>query len=66
MAEPTVNGLLISAVTALSGIVTYLWKQHSDHYKELKADRDECISDREKLWKAMYSIHPASKEISEL
>lgn len=66
MAEPTVSGLLITAITTLSGVVTYLWKQHSDHYKELKENHDDCVNDRERLWKAMYSIHPASKDISEL
>ena len=50
----------------MAGVVTYLWKQHSDHYKELKENHDECVDDRQKLWKAMYSIHPASKDISEL
>ena len=66
MGDPTVNGLLIAAVTSLAGVVTYLWKQLSTHYKELKAEHRECVEDREKLWKAMYSIHPASKEIKEL
>jgi hypothetical protein len=66
MAEPTVSGLLVTAITTLAGVVTYLWKQNSDHYKELKSDHDECVSDRQKLWKALYSIHPACKEIKEL
>ncbi len=66
MADPTVNGLLIAAVTSLAGVVTYLWKQLSTHYSELKAEHRECVEDRERLWKAMYSIHPACKEIKEL
>ncbi len=66
MAEPTTNGLLIAAITTLAGVVTYLWKQLSSHYSELKSEHRECVEDRERLWKAMYSIHPASKEIKEL
>ncbi len=66
MADPTVNGLLIAAVTSLAGVVTYLWKQLSTHYSELKAEHRECVDDRQRLWKAMYSIHPACKEIKEL
>lgn len=65
MAEPTTSGLLIAAITTLAGVVTYLWKQLSSHYAELKAEHRECVEDRERLWKAMYSIHPASKEIKE-
>ena len=66
MAEPTTNGLLIAAITTLAGVVTYLWKQLSSHYAELKAEHKECVDDRERLWKAMYTIHPASKEIKEI
>jgi hypothetical protein len=66
MADPTVNGLLIAAVTSLAGVVTYLWKQLSNHYAELKAEHHECVDDREKLWKALYSIHPAAREVKEL
>jgi len=66
MTDPTVNGLLLTAITTLAGLVTYLWKQNMDHYKELRVDRDECIEDRERLWKALYAIHPAAKEIKEL
>lgn len=66
MTDPTVNGLLLAAVTSLGGVVAYLWKQLSAHYNELKEQHRECVEDREKLWKAMYSIHPAAKEIKEL
>ena len=66
MAEPTTSGLLIAAVTTLAGVVTYLWKQLPSHYAELKEEHRECVEDRERLWKAMYTIHPASKEIKEL
>lgn len=66
MAEPTTSGLLIAAVTTLAGVVTYLWKQLTSHYSELKEEHRECVEDRERLWKAMYTIHPASKEIKEL
>jgi hypothetical protein len=66
MAEPTTSGLLIAAVTTLAGVVTYLWKQLTSHYAELKEEHRECVEDRERLWKAMYTIHPASKEIKEL
>ena len=66
MGDPTVNGLLIAAVTSLAGVVTYLWKQLSNHYIELKAEHRECVEDREKLWKAMYSIHPFCKDKEEL
>ncbi len=66
MSDPTVNGLLIAAVTSLAGVVTYLWKQLSSHYAELKVSHEECVNDRQKLWKALYSIHPACKEIKDL
>jgi hypothetical protein len=76
MTDPTVNGILLSGITALAGVVTYLWRQitshyaelkdaHQKQYQELKADRDECIKDREELWKALYSIHPAARTIKE-
>jgi hypothetical protein len=64
MTDPTVNGLLIAAITTLGSVVAFLWKQLSDHYKELRSDRDECVEDRQRLWKALYQIHPASKEIN--
>ncbi len=54
MTDPTVNGLLLAAVTSLGGVVAYLWKQLSAHYSELKEQHNECVEDREKLWKAMY------------
>ena len=66
MADPTVNGLLLAGITSLGGVVAYLWTQLSAHYAELKAEHRECVEDRERLWKAMYSIHPACKEIKEL
>ena len=65
MTDPTVNGLLLAAVTSLGGVVAYLWKQLSAHYNELKEQHKECVDDRERLWKAMYAIHPACKEIKE-
>ena len=66
MTDPTVNGLLLAGITSLGGVVAYLWKQLSSHYSELKAEHRECVEDRQKLWKAMYSIHPACKDIDEL
>lgn len=66
MTDPTVNGLLIAGITSLAGVVAFLWKQLSSHYAELKEEHRECVEDRQKLWKAMYSIHPACKEIREL
>ena len=66
MTDPTVNGLLLAAITTLAGVVTYLWKQLTDNYKEIKVKADECEEDRQRLWRAMYSIHPACKEIKEL
>ena len=66
MTDPTVNGLLLAGITSLGGVVAYLWKQLSSHYSELKAEHRECVEDRQKLWKALYSIHPACKDIDEL
>ena len=64
LSDPTISGLLTGAVTALSGVIVYLWRQLSSHYAELKADHNECKKDREELWKAMYSIHPAAQRPS--
>jgi hypothetical protein len=73
MSDPTVSGLLITAVTSLGGVVVFLWKQISDSHKESKlrlkeseARHDECDDDRRKLWQALYAIHPAAKELKEI
>lgn len=73
METATVPGLLLGAVTSLAGVVVFLWKQLSDHnkeqketYKELQARHDECDDDRRKLWKALYAIYPAAKELNEV
>jgi hypothetical protein len=58
--------ILLGAISALGGVVTFLWRQIMTHYNETKQARDECEEDRKKLWRAMYSIHPACKEIKEL
>jgi len=50
MIDPTVSGLLIAAVTALAGVVTFLWKQISEHHKHALASKAECEEDRERLW----------------
>ena len=73
MQEPTVASLLIAAVTGLAGVVVFLWKQINEgnknrevQYVELQARHDECDDDRRKLWRALYSIHPAAKELREV
>ncbi len=58
--------ILLGAISALGGVVTFLWRQIMTHYNETKQARDECEEDRQKLWKALYAIHPACKEIKDL
>lgn len=58
--------VLLGAISALGGVVTFLWRQIMTHYNETKQARDECDEDRKKLWKALYAIHPACKEIKDL
>ena len=66
MEEPTVNGLLIAAVTGLAGVVTFLYKQQQNRFNDMVQRHDECDDDRRKLWKALYAIHPAAKELKEV
>jgi hypothetical protein len=58
--------VLLAGISALAGVVTYLWKQITDHHKETREARADCEADRERLWKALYAIHPASKELKDL
>ena len=58
--------ILLGAISALGGVVTFLWRQIMTHYNETKQARDECDEDRKRLWKALYQIHPSFKETSEL
>jgi len=55
--------ILLGAISALAGVITFLWKQVSDNHKAVYAKLTDCEQDREELWKAMYSIHPAAREI---
>ena len=64
--EPTVNGLLIAAVTSLAGVVAFLWKQVNDNCKGIQEKLADCEEDREELWKTLYQIHPAAKSAKEL
>lgn len=57
--------MMIAAITTLSGVVTFLWKQVSDNHKAVYAKLTDCESDREELWKMMHAIHPASKSQGE-
>ena len=50
MTEPTINGLLIAAITTLGGVVGYLWKQLSAQYKEIQDRSQDCDDDRRNLW----------------
>ncbi len=58
--------VLLGAISALGGVVTFLWRQIMSHYNETKQAKVECEEDRKKLWQALYSIHPAAKEIREI
>ena len=60
MEEPTVNGLLIAAVTGL-GVVTFLHKQQQNRFNDMVQRHDECDYYRRKLWKALYAIHQRQK-----
>ena len=42
--------ILLGAISALGGVVTFLWRQIMTHYNETKQARDECEEDRERLW----------------
>ena len=51
MNEVTMNGMLLSAIGTLGGIVAYLWKQISSNYADLKVKHSECEDDRKELWR---------------
>ncbi len=54
--------ILLGAISALGGVVTFLWRQIMTHYNETKQARDECEKDREELWRALSSINPSCRE----
>ena len=45
--------ILLAAISALGGVVTFLWRQIMSHYNETKKARDECEYDRTELWKQL-------------
>ena len=51
MNDMTMNGMLLSAIGTLGGIVAYLWKQLTTNYNEIKIKSIECEEDRKELWK---------------
>lgn len=59
----TLEAALLSGIGALSGVVTYLWKFVMEQIRELKEDRDECIEDRDTMWKALIAVAPENAEL---
>ncbi len=59
----TLETALLTGIGALSGVVTYLWKFVVEQIRELREDRDECIEDRDVLWKALISQNPNAAEL---
>jgi hypothetical protein len=68
--DPTTLGLLVTAITGMSGAIGVLWRQTMKHLSvtearleqaELKAD--ECNNDRIEIWKALANIK--SKELTQ-
>jgi hypothetical protein len=59
----TLETALLTGIGALSGVVTYLWKFVKEQIQELREDRDECIEDRDVLWKALISQNPNAAEL---
>jgi len=59
MSDPTTNGMLIAAITALAGVVTFLWKQlYSNHI--------ECKEDRKALWNEVLKCNERHDHASNL
>ena len=63
----TDSTLLLGAVSAMAGVVAFLWKQISSYHTEVILGRKECEEDRERLhkeqqelWKAIYQMYPAA------
>lgn len=50
--EITIIGVLISAITTLSGVVAMLYRQQVEQGKITSTKLDDCEKDRESLWKA--------------
>jgi len=58
--------ILLGAISALGGVVTFLWRQIMTHYSETKQAREECDEDRKKLWAEVIrcnEMHAHSQEI---
>ena len=62
-ADPTIVTILLSAIGALASSVAFLWKQTSEHFKEIKDKLADCEDDREDLWKALIAHNPAAETV---
>lgn len=51
--EITVAGMLVIAVTALSGVVAHLYRAQEKRSQLTDEKLDDCEKDRERMWRAM-------------
>ena len=51
MNDLTMNGMLFAAIGTLGSVVAFLYKQLSANYGNIQKLHNECMEDRELLWK---------------
>ena len=50
------DGVFMAAITALAGVVAFLWKRIDSTNEQTRKDLKECQDDRERLWKEIARI----------
>ncbi len=65
MVELTSNGMLVAAITSLSGVVAYLWRQQAKTHETTYINWLECMQDREELWQKAGDMSNQLKQIKE-
>lgn len=68
--DPTTLGVLVTAITGLSGAIGVLWRQTMKHLavtetrlEQAERKADECNDDRIEIWKALANLR--SKELTQ-
>ena len=61
--DPTIASILLSAIGALTGVVTYLWRTFLKTVEEIKVKLADCEDDREDLWKALIAQNPSAEAV---
>ena len=61
--DPTTLGVLVTAITGMSGAITVMWRQTMKHLsvtearlEEAEKKADICNDDRLEIWKALANI----------